>query len=219
MIEQTRLVLADDHPIFLSGLRTLLQLESDLEVVGEATTGTGALRLISEKRPDVAIVDISMPKLNGIALARRLSGDCPATRILMLTLHEERAYLQQALQAGVRGYVLKRSASGILVPAIRAIVTAGIFVDPAIAGRMFDSQSNGFTQPTREALAVDLTGREVEVLKLIAAGFTNKEIARRLGIGVKSVETFKARALDKLGLRNRADIVRYAILRGWLNEL
>jgi DNA-binding NarL/FixJ family response regulator len=216
MSGKTRIVLADDHPIFLEGLRKLIEMEDDFEVVGEATTGTSALRQIGHTKPDVAILDVSMPELNGIALSRRLAADHPGVRILMLTLHEDRAYLKQALQVGARGYVLKRSASATLVHAIRAVMVGGIYVDPAIAGRMFDSQP---TRVRQAPVAPGLTAREIEVLKFTATGLTNKEIARRLDVGVKSVETFKARAVGKLGFKNRADIVRYAIMRGWLTDL
>jgi DNA-binding NarL/FixJ family response regulator len=217
LADRTRLVLADDHPIFLEGLSKLLEMADDFEVVGVATTGHAALRLIGETKPDVAVLDVSMPELSGIALSRRLAADNSGVRILLLTLHEDRAYLNQALQAGARGYVLKRSASATLVQAIRAVMVGGLYVDPAIAGRMFDSQPVRVRQAPPAAPA--LTVREIEVVKFTAAGLTNKEIARRLDIGVKSVETYKARAIDKLGLKTRSDIVRYAMAQGWLADL
>lgn len=218
MAERVRLMLADDHPIFLAGLRRLVEMEDDFEVVGEATTGTAALRLIGETGPDIAVLDVSMPELNGIALSRRLGIDHPGVRVLMLTLHEDRSYLNQALQAGARGYVLKRSASGMLVHAIRAVMVGGTFVDPAIVGRMFDSQPSRIRKSV-DSTAPDLTVREIDVLKLIAAGLTNKEIARRLDIGAKTIDTYKSRALEKLGLRTRSDIVRYAMAQGWLSDI
>jgi DNA-binding NarL/FixJ family response regulator len=217
MGDRTRLVLADDHPIFLEGLGKLLEMADDFDVVGVAATGNAALRLIGETGPDVAVLDVSMPELSGIALARRLAAECPHVRVLLLTLHEDRAYLNQALQAGARGYVLKRSASVTLVHAIRAVMVGGLYVDPAIAGRMFDSQPIRVRPATPATPA--LTAREVDVLKFTAAGLTNKEIARRLDIGVKSVETNKARAIEKLGLKTRSDIVRYALAQGWLADL
>jgi DNA-binding NarL/FixJ family response regulator len=217
MSARTRLVLADDHPIFLEGLSKLIEMADDFEVVGVAGTGNAALRLIGETRPDVAVLDVSMPEPSGIVLSRRLAADCPEVRVLLLTLHEDRAYLNQALQAGARGYVLKRSASMTLLHAIRAVVVGGLYVDPAIAGRMFDSQPIRVRQAPAATPA--LTAREVEVLKFTAAGLTNKEIARRLDIGVKSVETYKARAIEKLGLKTRSDIVRYALAQGWLADL
>jgi len=125
--EKIRIVLADDHPIVLDGLRNLIRAEPDFELVGEAASGLSALKIIREQRPDVAVLDISMPELNGILLSRRLAGEMPALRLLVLTLHEDRAYLNQALEAGVRGYVLKRSAVENLVQAIRAVMVGGLF--------------------------------------------------------------------------------------------
>lgn len=216
-MNKTRIVLADDHPIVLDGLRSLIRAEGDFDLVGEAASGLAALKVIREKRPDVAVLDISMPELNGIALSRRLAGEIPELNLLMLTLHEDRAYLNQALEAGVRGYVLKRSAVENLVHAIRAVIVGGIYVDPAISGRMIDGKrGNGKPSPHHNA-APALTEREAAVLKMAGLGLTNKEIASRLDVGVKSVETYKARGLDKLGLKTRADLVRYASTQGWLD--
>jgi len=217
MTGRTSVVLADDHPIVLNGLRNLIQSEGDLDLLGEATSGLAALRLIREKCPDVAVIDISMPELNGIALTRRLAQEVPSARVLVLTLHEDRAYLKQALAAGVRGYVLKRSAAENLVQAIRAVVTGGLYVDPGIANRMFDANPKRTKRPSGSE--PNLTDREAEVLKLTALGFTNKEIARRLDVGVKSIETYKARGCEKLGLQTRAEIVRYAAAQGWLADI
>ena len=214
----TRIVLADDHPIVLNGLRNLIQAEDDLDLVGEASTGLAALRVIREQRPDVAVVDISMPELNGIMLSRRVAEEMPSTRLLVLTLHEDRAYVNQAMEAGVMGYVLKRSAAENLVQAIRAVVIGGRYVDPAIADRMGDpcpKRPGGL----RVGGATSLTEREAEVLKLVALGFTLKEIAHRLAVGVKSVETYKARGWEKLGLKTRAELVRYASAQGWLANI
>lgn len=219
MSAATRIILADDHPIVLSGLRNLITAQSDFELVGDASSGMAALRLVRETRPDVAVVDISMPELNGILLARRLSDEMPGVRVMVLTLHEDRAYLKQALDAGVRGYVLKRSAAENLIHAIRAVMVGGLYVDPAIANRVFDAvPQRGARQPGNINIP-DLTERETEVLKLVALGFTSKEIARRLDVGVKSVETYKARGTEKLGLKSRAELVRYAAAQGWLADL
>ena len=141
MTEKIRIVLADDHPIVLDGLRNLIRAEPDFELVGEAASGLSALKIIREQRPDVAVLDISMPELNGILLSRRLAGEMPALRLLVLTLHEDRAYLNQALEAGVRGYVLKRSAVENLVQAIRAVMVGGLYINPAIVGRVFERQT------------------------------------------------------------------------------
>jgi DNA-binding NarL/FixJ family response regulator len=216
--ERTRIVLADDHPIVLNGLRNLVVAEEDFALVGEAASGNEALKIIRDKKPDVAVIDISMPELNGISLSRRIAKELPSVKVLILTLHEDRAYLRQAIDAGVRGYLLKRSAAENLVRAIRAVVTGGLYVDPAIAYRLFDStpkQGNGL----KNGRMPDLTDREGDVLKLVALGYTNKEIARRLDIGVKSVETYKSRGADKLGLKTRAELVRYASVQGWLSDI
>jgi DNA-binding NarL/FixJ family response regulator len=215
--EKIRIVLADDHPIVLDGLRNLIRAEPDLQLVGEAASGLSALKIIREQRPDVAVLDISMPELNGILLSRRLNGEMPGLRLLVLTLHEDRAYLNQALEAGVRGYVLKRSAVENLVQAIRAVMVGGLYIDPAIVGRVFESKQVNKRLAARKGVAPALTDREADVLKMAALGFTNKEIASRLDVGVKSIETYKARGLEKLGLKTRAELVRYASGQGWLD--
>jgi DNA-binding NarL/FixJ family response regulator len=215
--EKIRIVLADDHPIVLDGLRNLIRAEPDFELVGEAASGLSALKIIREQRPDVAVLDISMPELNGIVLSRRLAGEMPGLRLLVLTLHEDRAYLNQALEAGVRGYVLKRSAVENLVQAIRAVLVGGLYIDPAIVGRVFESKQINKRLAARKGVAPALTDREADVLKMAALGFTNKEIASRLDVGVKSIETYKARGLEKLGLKTRAELVRYASGQGWLD--
>jgi DNA-binding NarL/FixJ family response regulator len=217
MIGKIRIVLADDHPIVLDGLRNLIRAERDFELVGEAASGLSALKIIREQRPDVAVLDISMPELNGILLSRRLAGEMPALKLLVLTLHEDRAYLNQALEAGVRGYVLKRSAVENLVQAVRAVMVGGLYIDPAIVGRVFESKQVNKRLAARKGVAPALTDREADVLKMAALGFTNKEIASRLDVGVKSIETYKARGLEKLGLKTRAELVRYASGQGWLD--
>lgn len=218
MTAKSRIVLADDHPIVLDGLRNLIELQSDLEIVGVATSGLAALRLIRQVLPDLAVIDISMPELNGIALGRRLAEEAPAVKLLALTLHEDRAFLKQALDVGIRGYVLKRSVAENLLQAIRAVMVGGLYVDPAIAGRVFDSRAKP-ARSSRVGIAnMELTEREMAVLKAVALGFTNKEIARQLAISVKSIETYRARASTKLDLNSRAQLVRYASTQGWLAE-
>jgi DNA-binding NarL/FixJ family response regulator len=215
--DRTRIVLADDHPIVLTGLRNLIESEPDFAVVGEATSGPEALRVIRETRPDIAIVDISMPGLSGIVLARRLSDQAIDTKILVLTLHEDRAYLRQALDAGVHGYVVKRSAAANLVSAIRSVIAGGNYIDPAVAKRVLSRSPDTDRVSTPEMR--DLTDRETEVLKLSACGLTNKEISHRIGVGVKSIETFKSRGLAKLEIQSRADLLRYASQIGWLEDI
>jgi DNA-binding NarL/FixJ family response regulator len=220
---KSRIALCDDHPIVLAGLQNLIASDPDFEMVGTATSGLSALKLIVDKQPDIALIDISMPELNGIALARKLAEDAPSVRVMVLTVYEDRAFLKQALDAGVRGYLLKRSAAENLIQAARAVLTGGIYVDPAIVDRVFVNNAprqgrNGGRNGDKLSMPA-LTERENEVLKLTALGFTNKETARRLDIGVKSVETYKARGLEKLGLSTRAELVRYAAAEGWLANI
>jgi DNA-binding NarL/FixJ family response regulator len=217
MRNRARIVLADDHPIVLTGLRNLIESESDFEVVGEATSGPEAFKLIRDARPDIAIVDISMPGMSGIVLTRRLSEEAQDVKVMMLTLHEDRAYLRQALDAGARGYVVKRSAATNLVAAVRSVIAGGIYIDPAIVNRVLSRSPATNQMPMSEIR--DLTDRETEVLKLSALGLTNKEISHRIGVGVKSIETFKSRGLAKLDIRSRADLLRYASQVGWLEDI
>ena len=210
-----RVALADDHPIVLAGVKALLEATPDMELVGEAVTGVAALALVLETRPDVAVLDISMPGMSGIELARRLTAECPDVRLLALTAHEDRAYLHQMLAAGARGYLLKRSAADELARAVRAVATGGTYLDPAIAGlALADAPS---TMPGERGPG--LSPREEDVLRHTARGLSNKEIAWRLELSTKTVETYKARATEKLGLRTRSDIVRFGAGQGWLQDL
>jgi DNA-binding NarL/FixJ family response regulator len=192
----------------------VLDRETDLEVVGEADDGAEAIRLVRELRPDVLVMDVSMPGLDGLKATDALTTTVPGTRILILTRHTERSYVQRLLTAGVSGYVLKQSAADELVRAIRRVVAGQKYLDPAITDQALGNVSAG----TRRAAGVHLTRREEDVLRFVALGFLAKEIADRIGISIKTVETHKAKAMIKLGLKNRIDIVRYAMLQGWLQE-
>lgn len=210
-----RVAIADDHPIVLAGLGLLIGAESDLEVVGEATSGPDAFQLICDTKPDVAILDISLPLMNGIELTRQLATDHPSLGVVVLTQHEDRAHLSQALDAGARGYVLKKSAARCLVNAIRGVLVGGLYVDPAMAAQLFLPQAKPATARAAGKSAV-LAAREIEVLKLVATGLTAKAIAKLLDLSLSSIETYKTRAVEKLGIRSRAEIVRYASGQGWL---
>jgi DNA-binding NarL/FixJ family response regulator len=213
---RVRVVLADDHPVVLAGIKTLLRAAPEIEVVAEATSGLAALDLIRSHLPDVAVIDISMPGINGLELSRRLSEECPTVRVIALTVHEDRAYVQPLLQAGARGYLLKRSAADDLVRAVRAVAAGGMALDPAVADKAI-SQAPAGAEGT--AATIELSPRESDVLRFTAQGFGNKEIAARLDVSIKTIETYKARASEKLGLRSRAAIVRYGATRGWLEDL
>jgi len=217
MAGPTRIVLADDHPIVLNGLRNLLESESDIVIIGEATSGPAALRVILDTRPDIALVDISMQGMSGILLARRLAEEAPEIKVMVLTLHEDRAYLREALDAGARGYVVKRSAAANLVSAIRAVIAGGVYIDPAIMKRVLDRSP--VSDQVQASKSGDLTEREAEVLRLSSRGLTNKEISHQIGVGVKTIETFKSRGLAKLEIKSRAELLRYASRVGWLADL
>ena len=219
MTDKIRVALADDHPIFIAGLRNLIEAENDLELVGEATNGQSALTMLRDKLPDVAIVDISMPEVNGIVLARRLAEECPSVSVLILTLYEDRSFLKQALAAGAKGYLLKRSAAENLVHAVRVVKGGALYLDPSLADdvRGDVATQNNKAAPTNDALG--LTERELSVLRYSARGLTTKEIATRLAIGAKTVETYKSRATEKLNLKTRAEIVRFASTQGWLEDV
>jgi DNA-binding NarL/FixJ family response regulator len=216
-MKKTRVVLADDHPVVRAGVRMLIDSNHDIELAGQASSGPEALATIRATKPDIAIIDISLPEMNGIVLARRLAQECPSVGIIMLTQHEERSYLNQALEAGARGYVLKKSTADCLMHAIRGVLIGGLYVDPAMAEHMFESAPRKTQRSATGALP--LTQRETEVLRLVAAGLTTREMAERLDLGPKSVETYRSRAAGKLGLKTRADIVRYASARGWLSGI
>ena len=213
-----RIFLADDHPIVLAGIRALMDADDGLEVVGEAADGRTALRMATELKPDIAILDLSMPGMNGVKVAENLRASCPDCKILALTVHEDRGYLRQLLELGIAGYMLKRSAAEELVRAIWAVAKGGLYLDPAVAGKAM-----GWTLPRTARQdsgdSVDLSEREIEVLRLTASGHSTKSMASILHIGVKTIETYKARAMEKLGFQTRVELVRYAVSKGWLTEV
>jgi DNA-binding NarL/FixJ family response regulator len=198
------------------GLKSLVNAQPDMEVVGEADDGRAALAKAQELRPDVVVMDISMPELNGIQATEQLKGRSQ-TKVLVLTAYDEVGYLRQLLQAGASGYVLKRAAAEDLVKAIRVVASGGVYLDPTLAGKVVGGYVG--RKKLRGALqGVELSGREEEVLRLVAWGYTNKEVAGYLNISVKTVETHKTNLMEKLELSGRSDIVRYALRRGWLSE-
>jgi DNA-binding NarL/FixJ family response regulator len=211
-----RVLMVDDHPIVLAGLRALVEAEPDFQVIGKAGDGRNALRLAKQLLPDIVVLDISMPEMNGIEVATALLAERPQCRVLVLTVHEDRAYLRQLVEAGVSGYLLKRSASDELIRALHAVASGGMYLDPAIAGKVVGRTFRGSLHP-QPGQAAELSEREADVLRLVAGGHSNKEISARLNISVKTVETYKARAMDKLGYRSRVEVVRYAAEQGWLH--
>jgi DNA-binding NarL/FixJ family response regulator len=212
-----RILMVDDHPVVLAGLKALVGADPDFTIVGEARDGRTALRLAAQLMPDVVVLDISLPEMNGIELAAALRTERPECRVLVLTVHEERAYLRQLLEMGVGGYLLKRSAADELPRAIRAVAAGGMYLDPAIAGKVVGGLGRGRSQP-QPGESVELSDRETDVLRMVASGHSNKAISSRLNISVKTVETYKARAMEKLGFHSRVELVRYAAEQGWLRE-
>jgi DNA-binding NarL/FixJ family response regulator len=212
-----RVLMVDDHPVVIAGLKALVEADPDFQVVGEARDGRTALRLAKQLVPDVVVLDISMPEMNGIEVAASLLAERPECRVLVLTVHEDRAYLRQLVEAGVSGYLLKRSASDELIRALHAVVSGGMYLDPAIAGKVVGRPARGASHP-QLGRAAELSERETDVLRLVAGGHSNKEISARLNISVKTVETYKARAMEKLGYRSRVELVRYAADHGWLDK-
>ena len=212
-----RVVLADDHAVVREGLTALINRQRDMEVVGEAGDGRTAVELTTRLKPDVVVMDVSMPVLNGARATRQLIEQNPGIRILALTVHEERSYLRDLLEAGVSGYLLKRAAGEELVNAIRRVAEGSIYVDGHLIPDVLD---RSVRTPGRDGKGdgKPLTPREEEVIRQIAKGYSNKEIANQLSVSVKTVETHKARATEKLDIHNRAGIVRYAIQQGWLKD-
>jgi len=216
-MSKLRVFLADDHAVVREGLKALVNTHPGLFVVGEAADGRTACELVERLRPDVAVLDVSMPGMTGGQATERIGQTCPGVKVLALTVHEDRGYLRELLAAGAAGYVLKRSAAEELIRAIEVVAGGGTYPDPSLAGKVVD----GFVHRTRgEAPAGEvLREREAAVVRLTARGHGNKEIAAQLDVSTKTVETYKARALEKLGLHSRADLVRYAAGRGWLQGL
>ena len=210
-----RVVLADDHVLLRQGLKTLIDATPDLEVVGEAGSGAEAAVRAASLVPDVVVMDVSMPDGNGIRATAQIRNECPSVRVLGLSRHLDPGYVRRLLQAGASGYVVKRTTAVELMKAIRAVAAGETFLDEAVVPLMAERRRDHL----RGAVGgMELSPREAEVLRLIARGRSNKDIAQALDISVKTVEYHKARCADKLGLQSRADIVRYAITQGWLEE-
>jgi len=213
-----RIVLADDHAIVREGLKALIDRQPDMEVVGEAGDGRAAIDVTERLKPDVAVMDLSMPILNGTRAAKELMWRNPDLKILALTVHEERSYLRELLEAGAAGYLLKRVAAEELVHAIRRVAEGGVYVD----GRLIpDVLERFFKTPGKEGKAEGraLTPREEEVMRLIARGYSNKEIAAQLDLSVNTVAVHRANIMNALGVHKTAELVVYALQHGLVNPL
>ena len=217
-VNKIRVLIADDHAILRAGLRMLIDSQPDMLVVAEAEDGLVAVDRVLETKPDVAILDLTMPRSGGLdAIPKIMKADRPP-RVLLLTMHEDPAYLRTALVAGAAGYVLKRSVDAELLSAIRAVHKGRRYVDPEFADVLVHgafSSKMGIPEPSESSNV--LSEREQQVLKLVAEGFSSREIADQIAISTKTVEAYRARFVDKLGLRSRAQIVQYALNVGVLS--
>jgi two-component system, NarL family, response regulator NreC len=212
---KTRVLIADDHETVREGLRLLLDAQPDIEVVGQAADGRQALDEIRRLHPQVVVMDISMPGVNGLAATRAAKTVAPDVAVIALSRHTDEAYVQDLLGAGASGYVLKQSASTELLQAIRAAAAGERYLDSTLVAR----HANAYlSRHTNRPPGATISERESNVLRMMAVGHSNKEIGSALEISVKTVEVHKANAMRKLGLRGRIDVVRYAVLNGWLQD-
>ena len=214
-MKKIRVLLADDHETVRHGLKLLIDRQLDMEVIGEAGDGRAAIEQTRELHPNVVVVDVSMPNMNGLAATRGIREVAPTTQVVALTRYADDAYVLELFHAGALGYVLKQSPSTELVDAVRAAAAGRRYLDASLAARVAGTM---FSARGRRPLPPPITERETEVLRLMALGHSNKDIAARLDLSVKTIEVHKANAMRKLGLGGRTDVVRYALLQGWLRE-
>jgi len=217
MSEKLRILLAEDHQTVREGVKLLVNAQPDMEVVGEAGDGEIAIKEAERLNPDIIVMDVSMPNVNGLKATKKLRRQNPDIKILTLTRHTDDGYLQQLLGAGANGYVLKQSAPTELINAIRSVAQGNAYLDPSLTRKVMGGYVNRSTSLRGENKG-DLTERESEVLRLISFGYSNKEIAVQLDLSVKTIEAHKTNAMRKLGISSRIDIVRYAILQDWLQD-
>jgi len=212
-----RVLIADDHAILRAGLRMLIDSQADMEVVAEGKDGLDAIEMVRRARPDVAILDLTMPRSGGLDAIDKIVKSDPAPQVLLLTMHEEPAYLRTALAAGAAGYVLKKSVDGDLLSAIRAVHRGRRYVDPEFADVLVSDALGHKVRKSEKGTTNVLSEREFQVLKLVAEGFSSREIAEQIYVSTKTVEAYRARFASKLGLHSRADIVQYALNVGFLS--
>lgn len=216
-MKNLRILLAENHEIVRKGTKALINEQDDLEVVGEAKDGEEAVEMAQQLSPDIVLMGISMPNLNGLTATKRLKNTLPEIKILILTRYTENGYIQQLIQAGINGYILKQSPPSELINAIRAVGEGRNYLDSMITQTLMNSYARQM-HGEQGVIGTEITEREEEILRLIARGYSNQKIAERLYISVKTVETHKAHAIQKIGINDRIDIVNYAIFRGWMKD-
>ncbi|MBX7174593.1 MAG: response regulator transcription factor [Pyrinomonadaceae bacterium] len=217
-MNKIRILLAEDHQTVREGLRMIIDSQEFMTVIGEAGNGREAIKLAQELSPDLVLMDISMPELNGLVATAKLKRILPDSKILTLTRHTDDAYLQELLQAGVNGYVLKQSPSSELIHAIKVVMSGESYLDPKITEKVLIGYAKKTIKLKGEMRGEKLTERESETLRHISLGYCNREIAEKLDISIKTVEAHKANALKKLNINSRREIMSYAILQGWMQE-
>jgi two-component system response regulator NreC len=211
-----KVLIADDHAIVRTGLRSILLAEPSLHLVGEATGGNEAVKLVAELNPDILVLDISMPDLDGISVTKQLKSLDPDLKILILTIHEDKALLREAVRVGASGYILKKAAEADLIAAIHIVLRGDMYVDPSMVREIIEDPTES-ANSQQKSISEPLTPREIDILKLIVQGYTNRQIGEELTISVRTVEGHRANLSSKLGLRNRVELVRYAREYGYLD--
>ncbi len=211
-MKRIRILLADDHAVVRQGFKMILDAQPDMEIIGEAGNGREAVELIEELKPDVVVMDVAMPELNGIEATRRVAASVPHARVIALSMHKDSVYVREVLRAGARGYLLKDSGAGDLVSAVRAVARGESYLSPAISNAVLDDYRRHVTDP------IDLlTTREREVLQMLAEGKTNKEIAGVLNLSVYTVDAHRGRIMEKLNLHSINELVRFAVRNGLID--
>ena len=208
---KTRIMLVDDHPVFRSGLKHILCTEADYHVIAEADDGESAIEMAAEVMPDIIVMDISMPGLDGIEVTREIKRKLPAIRILMLTMYSDEAFLKESLDAGASGYVLKRAVDTELVHAVKLVMNGEHYIYPTLIPKLYHTNQTPQTAENPDDEQIQFSQREKEVLKYIALGYTQKEISTELFISIKTVDTYKKRVMDKIGSKKKSTLVRYAL--------
>ena len=216
MAERLRVFIADDHAVLRAGLRMLIDAQPDMQVVGEAEDGEDAVRRVLALQPDVALIDVNMPKLDGREALRQLKAAAPRVRAMVLSMYDDEGYLRRALEDGAAGYILKKAADTEVMAAIRAVARGEVYIYPSLT-HLLVNRYLGRPEQTQPAPSEELSEREMEVLRLLAAGYTSQQVGNQLALSAKTVDTYKARVMDKLGLQSRVDLVRYALRHGLLS--